>query len=260
MLVIKGYFGQSIKILALAIAVAFGGVTVAGDASAGPIVVFPDVNMFSSIPGGNATLLNNLLNGGTDVLISQKISGGTHQNTILDPFFDGISGVTSLASGAFLTGSFLTNIDLLFVDFGFLFTTNPYSSSEVDAISAFLANGGTLGVIGEVTDSLSAGLLNGFLADLGSSIMVDIFRCCGGLHDADTILTTSLTSGVTSFRLGAANPLTGGTAAIQDQGFTVVAFEEISVQIPEPGTLAIFGLGLLGMGMRRRRRRVLAQV
>ena len=37
-------------------------------------------------------------------------------------------------------------------------------------------------------------------------------------------------------------------------GWSKVAFETERVQVPEPGTLAIFGLGLVGLGFARRRK------
>lgn len=67
-------------------------------------------------------------------------------------------------------------------------------------------------------------------------------------------LICALTEGVSAYTLGAAHPLTGGTAAIQDQGYTIVAFEIFqAVQVPEAATLALFVIGLAGPGFARTR-------
>jgi hypothetical protein len=71
----------------------------------------------------------------------------------------------------------------------------------------------------------------------------------GNLYASDGItLLNSVTSASTLYS-------TGGIAF---RGFGgVKAFDSIStVGVPEPGTLALFGLGLLGLGMTRRRKKI----
>jgi hypothetical protein len=38
--------------------------------------------------------------------------------------------------------------------------------------------------------------------------------------------------------------------------FTFIQFTAVDVSVPEPGTLALFGIGLLGMGLSRRRKKI----
>lgn len=53
----------------------------------------------------------------------------------------------------------------------------------------------------------------------------------------------------------------GGTyqvrfAEVDNQGFFHAGVDNVSIQVPEPGTLALFGLGLAGLGIARRRKAV----
>ena len=67
-------------------------------------------------------------------------------------------------------------------------------------------------------------------------------------------MDTPITAGVSDFTLGASNTLSGGTAAIQDQGFTVVAYEvSPTTAVPIPAAVWLFGSALAGLGWFKRK-------
>jgi len=228
------------------------------------LAVFPDVNMFSGTGlsnAGNRQLATNLLDGGTNVFVSFQ-TGGTDYAAALGSFYNGLAGVTATKSNADLTSGVLSSIDLLILDITYR-VANPYSNAEAASIAGFLNAGGNVGLIAEDSNGAVLGTYNALLSAIGSSMQLSIPRCCGQYHLADTILSTPLTNGVSSFELAAADTIVtnSGTAAVKDQGHTVVAYETFtaaqqqnSVTVPEPGTLALAMAGILGAGVARRKK------
>lgn len=217
-------------------------------AGASTIAVFGDANMFPAFPpAGNTVVLDHLLGAGTSVLVSRQTAGFTPSLGI-EAHYGSLPGITVSASSSPITAALLAGVDLLVLDLEFA-QPNPYDGAETSAVAAFFAAGGDVAFIAEHN---SVADYNLFLAALGTAIrFTGEPRCCAPGHDADTVRPTILTTGVAAFQIGAASPLTGGTPAVQDQGFTVFVFE----QIPEPGlpALLVVALGILpALGRRRR--------
>ncbi|MEM9010044.1 MAG: hypothetical protein AAGE18_02375 [Pseudomonadota bacterium] len=242
-----------------------------GRGEAGTLAVFSDVNMFDAAalaaggPAGNSQVLANLLGGGTRVLYSTQTGSSRNRLPIVGAF-RGMSGVRAGQTRQELSAARLAGVDLLMLDIGFR-RSNPYSASEIAAAADFLANGGTIGLIAELTPSSAADLagLNALLAGLNSTIRYETAaRRSGGRQFADTIMPTTLTAGVTQFSIGAANPLSAGNrglVAVQNRNYTFAAFEPVSagtpisvVPLPAGLPLALSAFALLGLLSLRRRR------
>ncbi len=238
-------------------AVALAATLYCANASAAKLYVFGDTDMFNGSPlnSDKGILASNMLDGGSRILISDQTTsgfGGFDDASGLRDYYAGLGGVTTTTTSIELTSGFLSGTDLLVLDVGYQ-QSSPYSAWEISAIQSFLSGTGDVVLIAEPDEDSPALLtsINRLLAGIGSSISLGDL-CCFSLHDADTILTTPLTDGVSAFSLGKAHALSGGTAAIQDQEYTVVAFESVQA-VPIPPAAFLFGtaLGIFGYIGRR---------
>jgi hypothetical protein len=217
-------------------------------ANAGLITVFSDINYMNDSSTSRDQVLTNLLGAGTSVLVSKQNTAS--YNTDFSGFYDGLSGVSSSFTSGELTSGTLDGIDLLFINNGCCSSAGqPYSISEIAIINTFLGAGGTLGFLSEPTSLGSTPALNLFLSSLGSSMSFGAHQQISGLA---TINPSFLSVGVSSFQLNSFAEVIGGTAAFSLNGKAGVAFEALpNVSVPEPSTLAIFALGMIGLASRR---------
>jgi hypothetical protein len=117
-------------------------------------------------------------------------------------------------------------------------------SSAATSVSIVGSNVGGSGIRIDAYDAVTGGSIIGFDSFIGT-----------GLGSGVTSLLSVSTSGI--FRVEFYQPLTTGEGVEWDD-FTYEP-ASASASASEPATLAIFGLGLAGLGLMRRRKRVAAQ-
>lgn len=235
-----------------------GIILLTGDANIGN-----PINNEGSIPGivvpldsGNATFFGNILGGGTSVLIQNGAAGafGSAANAI-DTYYDGLAGVTSTLDNTepFLTDALLGGGDL----FISLLPRDSYSASEISALSNFLNASGSVLFIGD--NQIFSGFnarINAALSDLGSSMSLGGSSFGNGFIQTTNIHADPFTAGVNTFTYSSATEVSGGTSLIgyPNSSRSFVAYETSVQAVPEPTSLAIFGIGVLGTVGRVRRR------
>lgn len=221
---------------------------IADTSQAGLLTVFSDVDVFGDpLSADNDQMALNLLNGASSTMFSTQISGPGTANGLND-FYNSLLGINNLRVINELVPGLFSESDLLILDIRFN-NVNPYSAAEHAVIAAHLRNGGNAALFAEGIDAAVIDSYNLLLSAVGSSIRYEsIARCCGGNQAADVVLPAPLTAGVSTANIAAAHNLLGGTPAIQDEGFTIAAFERFGpLAVPEPSSLATFFFGLLGL-------------
>lgn len=234
-------------------------------AHAGLIVLSGDTNILNPVNGsggvpinaGNQQFLTNVLGGSTTALVHNNCLGcsGTIAGapSIIDTYYNGLSGVSSSLHSGAITAAALAGVDL----FVSILPATAYSAAEILALAGW---GGDILFIGENGNfTFQNNNINAALAALGSSMSLLNNIIDSGFHTATgvQIASDALTAGISSFVYAAPSEVmvSGGTALFFGTGGEAfVAYDGMSV--PEPSTLLLFGAGLIGFALVRRRRSV----
>lgn len=209
----------------------------------------------------------------------------------LNSFYNGLAGVTSslLGSSSPLTSSLFSGIDL----FVAAPPENAYSATELSEIGNFINGGGTAFLMGEnnfFTTSNNA--VNSLASSIGSTLSISPASLspaagCGIDTSTGATLVGPTMAGVSAFTWGCGSVVNGGVPELLRNNLTTVmmASESIgaghlvimadgnisattagnqqfftnllslsSTEVAEPGMVAVFGLGLAGIGFARRRK------
>jgi hypothetical protein len=218
-------------------------------ANAGPIFLAGDSNIFNT-NADNEIFFQNVFNGASVANYADRSLAGLGTSATQANY-----GGSATITAAGLAGN----------DFGiFGYNRNSITAAELTAIVDFFNAGGSLFIYGEGNSAFTSvnSTMNQILAAVGSTMslsLTDNFDN-GGFNTFAAVGNGPFAEGVNSWstayaaaiNIGSGSAIISGTA---DNGFGVaVAFEGARVSVPEPGTLALLGIGMFGMGLARRRK------
>ena len=215
------------------------------------LIVLGDVNAIALDNTGNKSLFTNILGDDDQVLFNTKNSSFSSS---LNTYYNSLAGVSTSSTSSSITSGLLSTYDLLVLDFGF--TSNAvFTAQEVTALTSFMNAGNNVIFFGETGYSAGVTNFNNILTDIGSSIRFTNDKTPGGYATSTDIATTVLTTGVSSVKYAWASYLTGGTSLVKHNNRSIIAsegtFHQVNATIPEPSSLAIFALGIIGLASRK---------
>jgi len=151
-----------------------------------------------------------------------------------------------------LTAAILSTYDMIVLTRNFNFSID-YTAAEMTAIADFVSSGGTvLTILEAVANSANLTGYNALLSGIGSTISYTGTRST--FFDGNIVAEITSLGPLGVYDCNACNHLSGGTSVYIGAGGPFVAFDDIQVQVPEPGTLALLGIGLFVMGLARRKK------
>ena len=203
-------------------------------ANAGLIIASGDSNINDSL---NTQFFNSLFGG-------QEVIG---RNGSLNTWATNNWGAfaTSTATSYTTTSSISSSLS---ADWVILGSGSTITASEFSFLDSFVNDGGNLWVVGEASgytaiNAVATSVLNHFNTGMNIS---EATVYATGTASSEAILL----GGGPSFKVNWASYITGGTALYSDNnGAIISSFNTTSV--PEPSTLAIFALGIMGLAARR---------